>query len=191
MKSLHRPLSVLALAGAIALAYNVASAIPAPASAPDPAVERGRYLVTIGGCHDCHTPWHLGPNGPEPDMSRALSGHPAALVMPPAPALPEGPWIGSLGATNTAWAGPWGVSFTANLTPDDETGTGRWSEEEFMDTIRSGRHLGRGRQILPPMPWFNYAQMSDEDLAAVYAYLRTIPAISNRVPYPVPPAAAH
>jgi hypothetical protein len=83
------------------------------------------------------------------------------------------------------------VSFTANLTPDPETGTGKWSEQEFMDTLRSGRHLGRGRQILPPMPWFNYGKMTDEDLSAVYAYLRTIPPIVNKVPDPLPPAAAH
>ena len=60
-------------------------------------------------------------------------------------------------ATNTAWSGPWGVSFTANLTPDPETGLGRWTLRNFMDTIRSGRHMGRGRPILPPMPWTAYA----------------------------------
>lgn len=164
----------------------------APAAAvTDSRVERGAYLVTVGGCNDCHTPWHLGPNGPEPDRSRLLSGHPQQLVMPPAPALPAGPWMVTAAATNTAWAGPWGVSFTANLTPDAETGTGAWSEQEFLDTLRSGRHLGRGRQILPPMPWFNYAEMTDEDLGAIYAYLRTVPPISNRVPDPVPPMPAH
>jgi mono/diheme cytochrome c family protein len=160
-----------------------------PARSADPRVERGRYLVSTSACHDCHTPWHLGPDGPEPDMSRALSGHPQGMELPPPPE-PKGPWIASFAATNTAWAGPWGISFTANLTPDDETGTGRWSEQEFVDTIRSGRHLGRGRQILPPMPWTVYAQMTDEDLGAIYAYLQTVPPIANRVPDPVPPAAA-
>lgn len=163
----------------------------APAAAADPRVERGAYLVTVGGCNDCHTPLKPGPNGPEPDRSRLLSGHPQQLVMPPSPALPEGPWGVTVAVTNTAWAGPWGVSFTANLTPDAETGTGTWSEQDFIDTLRSGRHLGRGRQTLPPMPWFNYAEMTDEDLGAIYAYLRSVPPVSNRVPDPVPPMPAH
>jgi len=152
-------------------------------------VERGKYLVTIAACHDCHTPLKLGPSGPEPDMTRALSGHPESLVMPAAPTLPEGPWTSSFAATNTAWSGPWGVSFTANLTPDQETGLGRWTLRNFKDTIRSGRHLGRGRPILPPMPIPMYKQMTDADLEAVFAYLQTIPAISNRVPQPLPPSA--
>src|SRR5690348_17248698 len=114
-------------------------------------VQRGQYLVTIGGCNDCHTPFKLGPNGPEPDMARMLSGHPEQIKLPPPPVLPEGPWVMTTSATNTAWSGPWGVSFTANLTPDPETGLGRWSERDFIATIRTGRHMGRGREILPPM----------------------------------------
>lgn len=156
----------------------------------DSKVARGKYLVTIAACHDCHTPLKLGPNGPEPDMTRMLSGHPESLVMPTAPTLPEGPWTSSFAATNTAWSGPWGVSFTANLTPDQETGLGRWTLRNFKDTIRSGRHLGRGRPILPPMPIPMYKQMTDADLEAVFAYLQTIPAIGNRVPQPLPPPAA-
>jgi mono/diheme cytochrome c family protein len=185
-------LSPQSASAAVAAPDTSAGNAEAPATAvTDSRVERGAYLVTVGGCNDCHTPWHLGPNGPEPDRSRLLSGHPQQLVMPPAPALPEGPWTVTAAATNTAWAGPWGVSFTANLTPDAETGTGAWSEQDFLDTLRSGRHLGRGRQILPPMPWFNYAEMTDEDLGAIYAYLRTVPPIANRVPDPVPPMPAH
>ena len=92
--------------------------------------------------------------------------------------------------TLTAWAGPWGVSFTANLTPDKETGLGKWTLRNFKDTIRSGRHLGRGRPILPPMPIAMYKHMTDEDLEAVFSYLQSIPAISNRVPEPLPPPAA-
>jgi hypothetical protein len=79
------------------------------------------------------------------------------------------------------------VSFTANLTPDRETGTGDWTERDFVQTIRTGRHLGRGRQILPPMPIPAYSQMNDADLRAMYAYLRTVPAVRNRVPEPVAP----
>lgn len=152
-------------------------------------VERGRFLVTAMGCNDCHTPLALGPNGPAPDMARMLSGHPEGLVMPPAPTLPEGPWGVVVASSLTAWNGPWGTSFTANLTPDEETGLGKWSEDEFVATLKTGRHLGRGRQILPPMPWQTTAQVSDEDLRAMFAYLRTIPAVKNHVPQPLPPAS--
>lgn len=154
------------------------------------AVARGRYLVTVGVCADCHTPKKMGPAGPELDMSRWLSGHPESLALPPAPKLPEGPWIATTTGTLTAWNGPWGTSFTANLTPDVETGLGAWTEENFIETIRSARHQGRGRPLLPPMPAEMYAQMTDEDLAAVFAYLRTIPPVKNRVPAPLPPAGA-
>jgi mono/diheme cytochrome c family protein len=182
----------LSVVGLLAfLAAVPAAAAPDPATGPPAAspAERGKWLVTIGGCHDCHTPWKMGANGPENDMTRMLSGHPQDLVMPPVPALPPGPWGVVASLTNTAWAGPWGVSFTANLSPDKETGTGAWTAADFIATIRSGRHLGRGRQILPPMPWFNYATLSDDDLKAIYAYLRTIPPISNKVPEPMPPSA--
>ena len=150
---------------------------------------RGQYLVTTSGCNDCHTPWTVGPNGPEPDMTRMLSGHPAQMALPPAPTLPEGPWIVTVAATNTAWSGPWGVSYTANLTPDKETGLGKWTLRNFMDTIRTGRHLGRGRAILPPMPIPMYKHFTDEDLTAMFAYLQSIPPVSNRVPQPLPPPA--
>lgn len=186
MKSFRR------VATAIVLAAVAHAAVAAEtASAGDAArVERGRYLVNTSGCHDCHTPWTMGANGPEPDMSRMLSGHPREMQLPPPPPLSD-PWVMTAAATNTAWAGPWGISFTANLTSDKETGTGNWTEQEFIDTLRSGRHLGRGRQILPPMPWPAYGQMTDEDLGAIYAYLQTVPPISNKVPDPVPPAPAH
>jgi cytochrome c553 len=152
-------------------------------------VERGRYLVATMSCNDCHTPWTMGANGPAPDMSRALSGHPAELAVTPVPELPEGPWLMVGAATNTAWAGPWGVSFTPNLTPDDETGIGRWSEELFFEIVRSGKHLGRGRPILPPMPIASLQNLSDEDLRSLFAYLKSLPAIANRVPDPLPPLA--
>ena len=128
-----------------------------------------------------------GPAGPEPDEKMMLSGHPAALVMPPAPALPAGPWLGVFSATNTAWAGPWGVSFTANLTPDRETGIGTWAAESFIAAIRTGRHLGKGRPILPPMPYQAMSRLTEPDLKAIFAYLQSVPAIGNAVPEPVPP----
>lgn len=166
---------------------EAAATIPA---APDvDVVERGRYLVTVAGCNDCHTPFKMGPNGPEPDMSRMLAGHPQQLTMPPAPAS-QGPWVWAGAATNTAFAGPWGVSYASNLTPEPNTGLGIWTEDLFIKALRTGRHWGQARPILPPMPWQNYAQMTDDDLKAMYAYLRTIPPVVNSVPesVPVPPA---
>ncbi len=151
------------------------------------AVARGKYLVDIMGCHDCHTPWKMGPKGPEMDMSRALTGHPEDLAMPPAPALPPGPWIGAVGATMTAWAGPWGVSYTMNLTPDKETGLGDWTLEQFVATMKTGRDRGKGRPLLPPMPYFNLGKLSDEDIASVFAYLQSLPPTRNRVPQPIDP----
>ena len=149
--------------------------------------KRGEYLVTIGGCHDCHTPWGMGPNGPAPDMARALSGHPQTIGIRAPAAVPE-PWAAAVAPSMTAWSGPWGVSFTANLTPDPETGVLRdFTEQQFIQTMRTGRHQGQGRQILPPMPWENYGKMTDDDLKAVFAYLRQIPAVKNRVPDPLPP----
>jgi len=151
-------------------------------------IERGAYLVTVASCNDCHTPFKLGPAGPEPDLSRLLSGHPAELDMPPAPTLPEGPWVWVGAGTNTAFAGPWGVSYARNLTPDPETGIGNWQEETFVQAMRTGRHLGvpDARMILQPMPWPGIGQLTDEDLSAIFAYLKSIPPISNRAPESVP-----
>ena len=119
-------------------------------------------------------------------MSRMLSGHPASMKLPPPPA-PSGPWIVAVAATNTAWSGPWGISFTANLTPDRETGLGSWSRDTFIQTIRAGRHMGRGRPLLPPMPVPVYRNFSDDELGAIFTYLQTIKPIDNRVPEPVAP----
>lgn len=178
----------LALAAAVMLLAGIdqeaVAGDTATASSAESRVERGRYLVTTSGCHDCHTPMKMGPNGPEPDMSRMLSGHPEALEIPDPPALPPGPWLVTASETMTAWAGPWGVSFTANLTPDRETGIGKWTERNFIETIRTGRRMGRGRLILPPMPIPVYKQMTDEDLAAIFAYLQSIEPVKNRVPTP-------
>ncbi len=184
--------AALALTGAALTTLIATASAPAPQARPAAAthrtpVELGGYLVSSMGCHDCHTPWKLGPRGPEPDMSRALTGHPEDLKMPPAPALPPGPWIASFAATNTAWAGPWGVSFTANLTPDKETGLGDWTEAQFIAAIRTGKHQGKGRAILPPMPYPAYANLVDEELKAIWAYLRSLAPVKNRVPQPIDP----
>ena len=158
----------------------------AAAGAPMSQVERGKYLVTIASCNDCHTPLKMGPKGPEPDMSRMLSGHPESMPMPPAPpSLP--PWGINGAMTLTAWSGPFGTSFTANLTPDMETGLGKYSEADFIKALRTGIMMGLNRPIMPPMPWEYINKMTDDDLKAVYAYLRSIPAIKNKVPDYQPP----
>jgi hypothetical protein len=124
-----------------------------------------------------------------PDMTRMLSGHPQELVLSDPP-TPTNDWIWSSNATNTAFAGPWGISYSPNLTPHD-TGLGVWTEEIFIKAMREGKHMGTGRPILPPMPWPSYSQMSDDDLRAVWQYLKSIPPIDNVAPQSVvnPPPA--
>ncbi len=175
-------LALLLLTATWAVAGN--EEVPGTGTADDK-LERGKYLVTVAGCNDCHTPWKLGPQGPEPDLTRMLSGHPESIALPDPPLLPEGPWIVLATQTNTAWSGPWGISYTANLTPDAETGLGQWTLRMFTDTIRTGRHKGRGRLILPPMPIPMYKHFTDSDLEAIFTYLQSIPPVNNRVPDPV------
>lgn len=161
---------------------------------PDP-VERGKYLVTIMDCNVCHTPTVQGPGGnPVPNTSRLLSRHPEKLPHPiwtPAD-MEQRNAVALAGPMLTAWAGPWGVSFAANLTPDKETGIAEWTEDAFIRAMRTGKHQGQpnGRAILPPMPWEAYKEATDEDLKAIWAYLRSIPPVKNQVPFPVPPVAA-
>lgn len=159
---------------------STAAATTSTPAAPDP-LARGKYLIAIGGCNDCHTPLKLGPTGPQPDMARMFSGHPADMKLPPSPKT-DGPWMWHGAATNTAFAGPWGISYAINLTPDQETGLGAWNEVVFLTALKTGKHLGVGRPIMPPMPWQGYSHMTDEDLKAVFAYLQSIPAITNKVP---------
>lgn len=160
---------------------------PTPATARPGSVERGKYLVWTSACNDCHTPKKMGPNGPELDLTRLLAGHTEAEKLPPPPALPPGPWNIIASWDLTVWSGPWGITYPLNLTPDENTGIGSWSEETFVKAIRTGRHMGVSRPILPPMPWEVYRNLTDEDLKAIYAYLRSIPPIKNRIPEPVPP----
>ena len=190
IRSTTRCFTSAATALAAAVAGVSAAATPARAEARGD-VARGQYLVTIMVCNDCHTPFKMGQAGPEPDMTRMLSGHPSELVMPPAPALGEGPWVWAGAGTNTAFSGPWGVSFSANLTPDAETGLGKWDADTFVRALRSGRHQGQGRPILPPMPYPWIRQATDEDLRAIFAYLRSVPAVRNRVPQPIDPPETH
>jgi hypothetical protein len=148
-------------------------------------ISRGKYLTTIGGCNDCHTPKIMTPRGPVFDSTKTLSGHPANSALPP---IVKSDWI-QMAPDLTAFAGPWGISYTANLTSDSATGIGAWPEESFTKAIRTGKHLGNpgGRDILPPMPWPEILKMTDDDLKAVFAYLQSLPPVSNKVPEPVAP----
>ena len=151
-------------------------------------IERGKYLVTVGACNDCHTPLKMGPKGPERDMEKMLAGHPEGLALP-APPKVDGPWGMMFTAmTGTAYAGPWGITYSMNLTPDTATGLGNWSEQTFLLALKEGKHFGGSRPIMPPMPWEMYKNMTDEDLKAIFAYLKSIPAVKNKVPEYMPPA---
>lgn len=145
-------------------------------------------MVSVGGCNDCHTPKVFAGGMMSPDESRLLSGHPQDLELPPFSFDQVGPgqWL-RFNEHLTAAVGPWGVSFAANLTPDEDTGMGDWTLEEFVGAMRTGTHRGIGRPILPPMPWFNLAMATDEDLEAIFAYLQSIPAVSNQVPDAIEP----
>ncbi len=154
-------------------------------------VKWGEHLVSICGCNDCHTPKKMTPMGPMNDSSLLLSGHPAAM---PAPDVDrkamEQKGIATT-VTETAWTGPWGISYAGNLTPDS-TGLGSWTEEQFITCIRQGKYKGLTgeRTLLPPMPWPGYMQMTDDEMKAMFAYLKTIPPIHNIVPQAAPPVAA-
>ena len=192
------------LSGSLAIALAVvggcsqqpasAPAQPGPAAAAPAApvqspADRGRVLVQVGGCNDCHTTKKLGPQGPEPDMDKELSGHPQGISVTSLYKPAKGsPWTIATTDTLTSWSGPWGTSFAANLTPDP-TGLkdGVWSEASFLSAMKTGQHRGKGRAILPPMPWQMYSKLSDDDLKAIWAYLQTIKPVANEVPDPIAP----
>jgi mono/diheme cytochrome c family protein len=178
-------LAATALVGCSDKQFSVQAAADTPAAR----VERGKYMVAVMGCNDCHTPLKMGANGPEPDMARFLTGHPEQMGSLPT-AKAQGPWLWAGAATNTAFSGPWGISYAANLTPDRNTGLGIWTEEMFVKAIRTGKHMGASREILPPMPWPAFRNATDEDLKSIYAYLRSLKPVVNHVPDVTPPAVA-
>ncbi len=144
-------------------------------------IERGKYLVTVMACNDCHTPSKLTPTGREPDTTRLLSGHPSDVKVSAPAKLPDNISV-MVASTGTAFIGPWGVAYAANLTPDEETGIGIWDEQMFINAMRSGKHWGQGRTLAPIMPWHHYANLTDDDLKAIFAYLKSLPPIKNEVP---------
>ncbi len=153
-------------------------------------IQRGEYLVTTIGCNDCHSPKRMGPRGPEIIPELMLSGYQASRPMQPVnmEALKSG-W-GMFNDDLTTFVGPWGQSFAANLT-SDQTGIGNWTEEQFKKALTQGKFKGidGGRMLLPPMPWQNWTNIKDEDLHAIFLYLKSTPPVSNVVPAPVAPDA--
>ncbi|MEJ8756894.1 c-type cytochrome [Pontibacter sp. H259] len=154
-------------------------------------IELGEHLVTIAGCHDCHSPKKMTAKGMEIDYANALSGHPSKMPPPDVNRTDVEKKGLVVTQTLTAWVGPWGISYAANLTPD-KTGIGNWQESNFITAIRQGKYKGipNGRPLLPPMPWDMYRNMTDEELKAVFAYLKSIKPVQNVVPAPVPPLSA-
>lgn len=148
-------------------------------------VKRGEYLVTVGVCDDCHSPKIMGPKGPEIDMDKRLSGYPSSRPLPGYDTAMAKAGITQFNEDFTSYAGTWGISFSANLT-SDATGAGSWPVENFIYAIRNGKFKGHegGRDLLPPMPWFNYKEMTDEDLTSIHAYLRTLKPVDNVPPAP-------
>ncbi len=154
-------------------------------------IQRGRQLVAASNCSDCHSPKIETPEDDlTPDPQRLMSGHPEGTPLPDLPYENIGAegWERVVYTTDmTVWVGPWGVSFSANLTPDPDTGIGNWTADDFINTMRTGTHMGMGRELIAPMPWEDYANYSDDDLMAIYAYMRTLTPIRNKVPAPIPP----
>jgi hypothetical protein len=154
--------------------------------------EWGQHIVAIAGCGDCHTPKSMSAAGPQPNMELALSGHPANV--PPPNVDRKQMESRGLAVTNdlTAWVGPWGISYAANLTSDSTTGIGNWSEEQFITCLRKGKYMGleKARDLLPPMPWQDFKNMTDDELKAVFAYLKSTKPIHNIVPQAAPPLLA-
>ncbi len=193
LQQMKRTFSLLLAPAAFALVVACNQPAPAPAAAqaaqPTEAelIKRGEYLVQVMGCHDCHSPKLMGPQGPYPDPERLLSGHPAGTQLPPLPKDAAG-WA-LLSMDLTAAVGPWGTSFAANLT-SDESGIGNWTEDQFKRAMKQGLYKGMegSRPLLPPMPWQNFKDIKDEDVHAIFSYLKSTKPVANVVPAPVPPA---
>lgn len=162
-----------------------------PAMTKADSIKRGEYLITSMGCNDCHSPKVMTDHGPDHDHTRLLSGHPADEVLPKMPDksfVAPGQWI-LMNNGITSFTGPWGTSFAANLTPD-ESGIGNWTYDNFKIAIREGKFKGQenGRPLLPPMPWPNLKNLTEDDYANMWIYLRSLPPVKNVVPTALPPA---
>lgn len=192
MKTRFTLFAALAVCAALALGACTQGESSSQGMSQEEMIERGRHLVTVGDCSICHSPKIMTERGPVVDSSMLLAGHRADAPIPPFPAeeLASGHWGTLTNPEFTAWAGPWGISFASNLTPHQVHGSGAWTEAAFIKAMRTGKHLGAGRPILPPMPWEANAAHTDEDLKAMFAYFQSLPPIDNKVPQPVPPPGA-
>jgi mono/diheme cytochrome c family protein len=138
-----------------------AIALPAfTAVADDRQIMRGQYLVTLGGCNDCHTPGYFFGN---PDMSRFLGGSDVAFEVPG-----QGVFVGR------------------NITPDKESGIGNWTSEQIVTAIQTGQRPD-GRTLAPIMPWHAFAKLTADDAMAIAAFLQSLNPVSNRLPDPFKP----
>jgi mono/diheme cytochrome c family protein len=158
-ENIMRTSAYLVLAAAVA-ATVAATAILLPKARADSQVDRGKYLVVLAGCNDCHTPgFFFG----KPDMNRYLGGSDVAFEIP------------GLGA----FAG-------RNITPDKETGIGNWTSEQIVTAITTGKRPD-GRELAPIMGWRAFANLTKEDAAAIAAFLKSIPPVKHVVESPVGP----
>ena len=150
-------------------------------------IQRGSYLVNAIGCDDCHSPKKMTATGFEIIPELRLSGFnpEMAALKPKIDAVKEG-WM-LFGTDLTTAVGQWGQSYAANLT-SDATGIGNWKEEQFIKALREGKFKGldNTRPLLPPMPWFVYKNLSDDDLKSIFAFLQTTKPVKNVVPAPRP-----
>ena len=154
-------------------------------------VKRGEYLVNTIGCDHCHTPKKMTDHGPIPDMDRRFMGFPAtdSIAEINKDVLAPGKWI-LLKNNLPAAVGPWGVSFSANIT-SDESGIGTWSFEQFKKSTSEGKYKGmeNSRPVMPPMPWESLNLLEEDDLKAIYEFLMSTKPIENVVPAYIPPPA--
>ena len=156
--------------------------VPVTETQKEDPLKRGKYLVDTNGCHDCHSPKQITEKGLELIPDRILSGHPADQALAPYDEATAKSYV-LFSPDLTAAIGPWGTSFSANLTPH-ETGIGSWTEKQFFTAIRKGLYKGLegSRPLLPPMPWEHYANFTDEDLSSIFAYLKSLNPVDNVVP---------
>jgi hypothetical protein len=182
--------AVILIASVVGLSFrNKTEPKPTDGKQDENLIKRGEYLVNVIGCDDCHSPKKMGPNGPEPDMDRRFSGHPANMPVSKVDQEQLKSWL-LFNQTLTAFVGPWGVSFAANIT-SDQTGIGSWTEQQFFKAMREGKYKGldNTRPLLPPMPWFNFRKATDDDLRAIFAYLKSTKPVANVAPSAIPPNA--
>ena len=187
MKNQILILAVVAFSATVLVSFRPEKVTPSLKKLPysKAQIEQGKYLVGVMGCGDCHAPKKMTAQGPIPDPDLGLSGHPANIPM--AKVIKTQDWV-LFHPMNTIAVGPWGASFSANLTPDD-TGIGNWSEEQFIIAMTEGKSKGirTARPLLPPMPWPNYTGMKKEELVAMFAYLKSCKPIENLVSQPISP----